>query len=111
MLDALDKELERRGHQFARYADDFTILLRSQRAGERVLSTISRFLQHRLKLVVNATKSHVVKAKESQFLGFSFGSGRIQWHAKSLQHFKDKVRRLTNRNWGVSMRYQLYRLS
>ena len=111
MLDPLDKELERRGHRFARYADDFTILLKSQRAGERVLSSISRFLQHRLKLVVNATKSHVVKAKDSQFLGFSFGSGRIQWHAKSLQRFKDKVRRLTNRNWGVSMHYQLYRLS
>ena len=111
MLDPLDKELEKRGHRFARYADDFTILLKSQRAGERVLSSISRFLQHRLKLVVNATKSHVVKAKDSQFLGFSFGSGRIQWHDKSLQRFKDKVRRLTNRNWGVSMRYQLFRLS
>ena len=111
MLDPLDKELERRGHRFARYADDFTILVKSQRAGDRVLYSISRFLQSRLKLVVNAAKSHVVKAKDSQFLGFTFGAGRIQWHAKSLQRFKDKVRRLTNRNWGVSMRFQIFRLS
>jgi RNA-directed DNA polymerase len=111
MLDPLDKELERRGHQFARYADDFTILVKSQRAGERVLNSISRFLHNRLQLVVNATKSHVVKAKDSQFLGFTFGSGRIQWHSSSLHSFKRKVRRLTNRNWGVSMRYQIFRLS
>ena len=111
MLDPLDKELERRGHRFARYADDFTILVKSQRAGERVLYSISRFLQNRLKLVVNTTKSHVVKAKDSQFLGFTFGSGRIQWHSSSLHNFKREVRRLTNRNWGVSMRYQIFRLS
>ena len=111
MLDPLDKELERRGHRFARYADDFTILVSSQRAGERVLHSISQFLQNRLKLVVNTTKSHVVKAKDCQFLGFTFGFGRIQWHHSSLQNFKRKVRRLTNRNWGVSMRYQIFRLS
>ena len=111
MLDPLDKELERRGHPFARYADDFTILVSSQRSGKRVLSSISRFLQNRLKLVVNATKSRVVKAKDSQFLGFTFGAGRIQWHSMSLQKFKREVRRLTNRNWGVSMRYQIFRLS
>lgn len=111
MLDPLDKELERRGHRFARYADDFTILVKSQRAGERVLSSISHFLQSRLKLVINTTKSRVVKAKDSQFLGFTFGAGRIQWHVSSLQNFKREVRRLTNRNWGVSMRYQIFRLS
>jgi len=111
MLDPLDKELERRGHRFARYADDFTILVSSQRAGERILHSISQFLQNRLKLVVNTTKSHVVKAKDCQFLGFTFGFGRIQWHHSSLQNFKRKVRRLTNRNWGVSMRYQIFRLS
>jgi RNA-directed DNA polymerase len=68
MLDPLDKELEKRGHQFARYADDFTILVKTPRAGDRVLSSISRFLSHRLKLVVNTTKSHVVKTSESKFL-------------------------------------------
>ena len=83
----------------------------SQRAGERVLHSISQFLQRRLKLVVNTTKSQVVKAKECQFLGFTFGAGRIQWHPRSLHKFKCEVRRLTNRNWGVSMRYQIFRLS
>jgi RNA-directed DNA polymerase len=111
MLDPLDKELEKRGHQFARYADDFTILVKSLRAGDRVLGSISRFLSHRLKLVVNTTKSHVVKTSESKFLGFTFKGGRIQWHPKTLLKFKQQVRRLTNRNWGVSMRYQLFKIS
>ena len=111
LLDSLDKELERRGHKFARYADDFTILVKSQRAGERVLRSISRFLQDRLKLVINTTKSRVVKTSESKFLGFTFRGGRIQWHPKTLQKFKQQIRRLTNRNWGVSMKYQLFKTS
>nr|WP_239552861.1 reverse transcriptase domain-containing protein [Oceanisphaera litoralis] len=57
MLDSLDKELEKRGHKFARYADDFTIVVKSQRAGERILCSISQYLQRRLKLVVNTDKS------------------------------------------------------
>lgn len=111
MLDPLDQELEKRGHQFARYADDFTILVKSKRAGERVLRSISGYLQRRLKLVVNTTKSHVVKTSESKFLGFTFKGGRIQWHQKTLLKFKQQVRRLTNRNWGVSMKYQLFKIS
>lgn len=111
MLDPLDKELERRGHKFARYADDFTIIVKSQRAGERVLRSISRYLQQRLKLVVNTTKSHVVKTGECQFLGFTFQGKRIHWQPKTLQKFKQQVRRLTNRNWGVSMKYQLFKIS
>jgi RNA-directed DNA polymerase len=111
MLDPLDKELERRGHKFARYADDFTIIVKSWRAGERVLGSISRYLQERLKLVVNTTKSHVVKTNECKFLGFTFQGTRIQWHPKTLQKFKQQVRRLTNRNWGVSMKYQLFKIS
>lgn len=111
MLDPLDKELEKRGHKFARYADDFTILVKSPRAGERVLSSISRFLSHRLKLIVNSVKSHVVKTSESKFLGFTFKGGRIHWHPKTVLKFKQQVRRLTNRNWGVSMHYQLFKIS
>lgn len=111
LLDSLDKELERRGHKFARYADDFTILVKSKRAGERVLRSISLYLQHRLKLVINTTKSHVVKTSECKFLGFTFRAGRIQWHPKTLHKFKLQVRRLTNRNWGVSMKYQLFKTS
>ncbi|WP_293267913.1 reverse transcriptase domain-containing protein, partial [Neptunomonas sp.] len=111
ILDPLDKALEKRGHKFARYADDFTILVKSHRAGERVLHSISNYLQDRLKLVVNSTKSRVVKITESKFLGFTFRAGRIQWHPKTLQKFKQQVRRLTNRNWGVSMKYQLFKTS
>ena len=111
MLDSLDKELEKRGHKFARYADDFMILVKSRRAGTRVLNSISWYLQERLKLVVNTTKSHVVKSNECKFLGFTFQAGRIQWHPDTLQKFKQQVRRLTNRNWGVSMHYQLVKTS
>ena len=111
MLDPLDKELEKRGHRFARYADDFTILVKSQRAGKRVLQSISRFLQNRLKLIVNTVKSHVVKTNECKFLGFTFRAGNIHWHPNNLNKFKQEVRRLTNRNWGVSMHYQLFKLS
>ncbi len=111
MLDPLDKELEKRGHKFARYADDFTILVKSKRAGERVLHSISRYLQHRLKLIINTIKSRVVKTNDSKFLGFTFRAGNIHWHPNSLSKFKQEVRKLTNRNWGVSMRYQLFKLS
>ncbi len=111
MLDPLDKELEKRSHKFARYADDFTILVKSRRAGERVLASISHFLQRRLKLIVNTTKSQVVKTAKSQFLGFTFKAGRLQIHAKTLHRFKQQLKRLTNRNWGVSMTYQLAKVS
>ena len=111
LLDSLDKELENRGHQFARYADDFIILMKSKRAGERVLASVSRYLENRLKLVVNTEKSQVVKVTQSKFLGFTFSHGSIKWHPKTLYHFKQKVRKLSNRNWGVSMRYQLFKLS
>ena len=111
MLDPMDKELEKRGHRFARYADDFTIVVKSQRAGECVLRSISQYLQSRLKLAVNTTKSRVVKTSACQFLGFTFKAGRIQWHAKTLLKFKQRVRLLTSRNWGVSMQYQLFKTS
>lgn len=111
MLDPLDKELEKRGHSFARYADDVAVLVKSSRAGERVLRSISSYLQDRLKLVVNTEKSGVVKAAECKFLGFTFKRGTIQWHPKTLSKFKQRVRQLTNRNWGVSMQYQLFKVS
>ena len=111
LLDPLDKEQERRGHPFARYADDIIIVLGSQHAGERVLRSLTGDLEKVLRLVVNTDKSRVVKASESQFLGFTFRNGRIHWHAKVMEKFKQRVRRLTNRNWGVSMRYQLDKLS
>ncbi len=111
MLDSLDKELEKRNHCFARYADDFIILLKSKRAGKRVLKSISYYLETRLKLIVNTDKSQVVKVNQSKFLGFTFSRGYIQWHAKTVHRFKQNIRKLTNRNWGVSMQYQLYKLT
>ena len=111
MLDPLDKELEKRGHKFARYADDFIILVKSQRAGERVLGSLTKYLQNRLKLVINTEKSQVVKTSDSKFLGFTFKNGNIKWHPKTLLKFKQRIRELTNRNWGVSMRYQLFKTS
>ncbi|WP_017444812.1 group II intron reverse transcriptase/maturase [Gayadomonas joobiniege] len=111
MLDDLDKELEQRGHKFARYADDFIILVKSKRAGERVLASVTQFLETKLKLLVNTDKSQVVKSTQSKFLGFTFKRGLIKWHDKTLHKFKQQVRILTNRNWGVSMHYQLFKLS
>ena len=92
------------------YADDFIILVKSIRAGERVLKSITHYLATKLKLVVNEQKSQVVKVGQSKFLGFTFNRGKIQWHAKTLHIFKQKMRRLTNRNWGVSMGYQLFKV-
>ncbi len=110
MLDSLDRELEKRNHRFSRYADDFIILVKSKRAGNRVLKSVSRYLETRLKLKVNTDKSQVVKVNQSKFLGFTFSRGNIKWHRKTVHKFKQKVRELTNRNWGVSMGYQLYKL-
>jgi len=111
LLDSLDRELESRNHKFSRYTDDFIILVKSERAGKRVLNSISCYLKTRLKLVVNTEKSQVVKVNQSKFLGFTFSRGKIQWHIKSLNKFKQKVRELSNRNWGISMHYQLFKLT
>jgi RNA-directed DNA polymerase len=110
VLDELDKELERRGHRFARYADDVVILVKSRRAGERVMASITRFLERKLKLTVNRQKSRVVRTDEVEFLGFVFRRGKIRWSERSFERFKARVRRLTSRTWGVSMRYRLREL-
>ena len=103
LLDDLDKELERRGHRFAKYADDLTLLVKSRRAGERVMASISRFLARKLKVTVNPDKSRVVKAEECCFLGFTFTHKRLTVSEKALTRFKSELRRLTGRSWGVSM--------
>ena len=95
LLDDLDKELERRGHRFCRYADDCNIYVRSRRAGERVMASLTRFLEERLKLKVNEAKSAVDRPWNRKFLGYS-----MTWHQKprlkvapaSLDRLKDKVR-------------------
>ena len=111
MLDDFDKELEARGHRFVRYADDFMIFVKSQRAAERVMRSITRFLQDRLKLVINHEKSRIMKADDCEYLGFIFKNKRITWSDRSLADFKFNVRRLTRRSWGISMRRQLEILS
>jgi RNA-directed DNA polymerase len=105
MLDDFDRELERRGLRFARYADDSNIYVRSRRAGERVMESITRFLTVKLKLKVNVQKSAVARPWERKFLGFSFTNGRVPKRRiapKATLRFKERVRELTSRTRGVS---------
>ncbi|WP_246195036.1 group II intron reverse transcriptase/maturase, partial [Allochromatium palmeri] len=88
LLDDLDKELERRGHRFVRYADDLLILVRSHRAGERVMASVSRYLTGTLKLVVNVQKSRVVKTDACVFLGFTFRGKKLRWSERAYQDFR-----------------------
>jgi len=111
LLDILDKELEKRGHKFVRYADDFVILVKSRRAGDRVMEGISSFLTHKLKLTVNETKSAVDRTSNIDFLGFSFKGTRIIWSDKAYKEFRRRVRKLTGRSWFVSMEYRLNKLA
>ena len=106
VLDALDQELERRGHRFVRYADDSNIYVRSERAGQRVMESISRFITETLKLRVNETKSAVARPQDRKFLGFSFTAGpevKRTIAPKALGRFKARVREITRRAKGVSM--------
>ena len=106
MLDVLDKELEKRGHRFVRYADDCNIYVRSQRAGERVMAGIEQYLAKHLKLKVNKAKSAVAKPSIRKFLGFSFTSGKQPRRRIALQaidRFKAKIRDLTRRTGGRSL--------
>jgi RNA-directed DNA polymerase len=106
MLDVLDRELEKRGHRFVRYADDCNIYVRSQRAGERVMASIEQFLTRRLKLRVNKAKSAVAKPSVRKFLGFSFTGGewpRRRIAPQAIARFKSRVRELTRRTRGASL--------
>lgn len=110
LLDDFDKELEQRGHRFARYADDAMIIVKSTSSGYRVMSTMTRYLEKRLKLIVNESKSRVAKTNEVNFLGFEFRGKKIVWSDKAVANFKHKVRKLTGRSWGVSMAYRFFKL-
>ncbi len=115
VLDELDKELERRGLQFVRYADDSVIYVRSKRAGDRVKESISRFISRKLKLKVNETKSKVIQPGYSKYLGFGFthhkAAPKIRIHSKSLQRFRRRVRELTKRTRGRSIRQIVWELN
>jgi RNA-directed DNA polymerase len=111
LLDDLDKELQRRGLRFARYADDLLILVKSERAGQRVKASLTRYLTRRLKLVVNEAKSRACPVHQSVFLGFTFRGNKLRWSEKAFADFQHRVRKLTGRSWGVSMSYRLRRLA
>jgi RNA-directed DNA polymerase len=105
VLDDLDKELARRGHRFCRYADDCNIYVRSHRAGERVMASVSRFLTNRLRLKVNEAKSAVARPEERKFLGFSISNDGSERRIapKALDKFKGRIRDMTRRTRGFSL--------
>jgi RNA-directed DNA polymerase len=106
VLDEFDRELEQRGHHFARYADDSNIYVRSRRAGERVMKSLTRFISAKLKLQVNQSKSAVAEPWERKFLGFSFTrseSPKRRIAPKAVKRFKGRVRELTSRTRGISI--------
>ena len=105
VLDDLDKELARRGHRFCRYADDCNIYVRSRRAGERVMASVSRFLTDKLRLKVNEAKSAVARPEERKFLGFSISNDGSERRIapKALDKFKGRIRDMTRRTRGFSL--------
>jgi RNA-directed DNA polymerase len=106
VLDELDRELEQRGHRFVRYADDCNIYVRSPRAGERVMESLTDFIKRKLKLKVNGEKSAVARPRDRKFLGFSFTSGRSAKRRiapKAILRYKQRVRELTGRTRGVKI--------
>lgn len=115
MLDELDKELEKRGHKFCRYADDNNVYVKSKRSGIRVMESMIKLIENKLKLKVNKDKSAVDFVSKRKFLGFSFyfakGGAEIRIHEKSIKRFKDKIKFYTNRNIGISMESRLKKLN
>lgn len=109
VLDELDQELARRGHRFVRYADDCNLYVRSQRAGGRVMESVVRFIEGRLRLKVNRAKSAVARPEERHFLGFSLRRTseqrptEVQLSKRSRERIDGKIRELTPRNWGQSL--------
>ena len=117
MLNELDNELLNRGLRFVRYADDCIIFVKSMRAGQRVMESITAFIEKKLKLKVNKSKSKVDYCTNNiKFLGFGFyyclrrKQIRIRVHPKSVKRIKDKLRNLTSRSWSVDLKYRLFKL-
>lgn len=116
MLNELDKELEARNLNFVRYADDCLILVKSEKAADRVMSSVTKFLEETLGLKVNNTKSKVDRPNEIKFLGFGFYwcahsfEFKAKPHKLSVDKLKLKLKKLTKRNWGVSMKYRMFKL-
>ncbi|NFF79370.1 group II intron reverse transcriptase/maturase [Clostridium sporogenes] len=115
LLDEVDKELEKRGHKFCRFADDSNVYVKSRKAGLRVMASMRKILEGGLKLKVNENKSAVDLVTRRKFLGFSFyfgkGGANIRIHEKSYKRFENKIRNLTNRNTGINMEYRIKKLN
>ncbi len=112
LLDDLDKELERRGHRFCRYADDCNIYVRTQKAGDRVLRSVTRFLEEELRLQVNEGKSAAAPVQERQFLGYRIlWDGRLAIAPRSLERAKRRIRQITRRNRGISLEQMIRELN
>lgn len=115
LLDDLDKALEQRGHRFVRYADDCNIYVKSSRSGERVMAGVRDYLEKKLKLKVNEKKSAVARPKDRKFLGFSFmkrkGQILVRIAPRSIERFKENVRRYTRRNWSIDLDRRLHVLN
>ena len=106
VLHELDVYLQQQQRSFARYANDFVICVKSTSAARRVKANVTRFLERRLKLRINNDKSRIVPSKQLEFLGFCFRRTKIAWSDKALHRFKQRVRQLTGRSWGVSLTYR-----
>ncbi len=114
VLDELDRELTRRGHRFVRYADDCNLYVRSERAGQRVMESVTQFITQRLRLKVNEAKSAVARPQERKFLGFSFSAGpevKRVIAPKALDRFKRRIREITRRAKGVSLKTTIEELA
>lgn len=115
MLNELDKELEKRGLRFVRYADDCIITVASSAAANRVMHTVTSWIERKLGLKVNATKTKVTKPSKLKYLGFGFVKMKGKWearpHKESLENFKRKLKKLTGRSWSVSMDYRILKLN
>ncbi|PYF01432.1 group II intron reverse transcriptase/maturase [Ureibacillus chungkukjangi] len=116
MLNELDKELESRGLQFVRYADDALIFVKSEKSANRVMESVVKFIEKKLGLIVNAEKSKIARPKDLKFLGFGYyydskdKKYQVRPHPMSVQKFKRKLRQLTKRNWSISLDYRIMKL-
>jgi RNA-directed DNA polymerase len=110
LLDELDKELESRGHKFVRYADDLAIFVKSERAGQRVMASVSRYLERKLKVTVNREKSKVSKVQDSSVLGFHIHHKKLRTTDRKVRKFKAELKRITRRCPGISIESRIYRM-
>ncbi|WP_079524038.1 group II intron reverse transcriptase/maturase [Solibacillus isronensis] len=116
MLNELDKELESRGLQFVRYADDALIFVKSEKAANRVMESTVRFIEKKLGLIVNVEKSKIARPKDLKFLGFGYyfdsknKNYQVRPHPMSVQKFQRKLRQLTKRNWSIPLDYRILKL-